>query len=184
MKNRQRLLTLSVIVVIAALTRLAPHPANVTPIAAMALFGGACFHGRWLAFLLPLGAMLLSDVALGLGVYGISSMKSQPVVYLCMLATVAMGRLIHGRRSTTTIALATLASSLLFYLVTNFAVWAFGSLYPKTWAGLVACYTAALPFFRNSVAGDFTFAAVLFGGFALLERSFVSLREAAPAQGV
>ncbi len=177
-ENRQRLLTLSVIVVLAALTRLVPHPPNVTPIATMALFGGACLRSRWLAFLLPLGAMLLSDVALALAVYGISSMQSQPVVYLCMLATVAMGRLIQGKRSAATIALTTWASSLLFYLVTNFAVWAFGSLYPKTWAGLFACYTAALPFFRNSVAGDFAFAAVLFGGFALLERSFALPREA------
>ncbi len=66
----------------------------------------------------------------------------------------------------------------MFYLVTNFAVWTFDSLYPKTWDGLIACYTAAIPFFRNSLIGDIFFAAVLFGGFAVLERFWVSLREA------
>ena len=174
----RRLMTLSAMVVLAALTRLAPHPPNVTPIAAMALFGGAYFRDWKIAFLLPLAAMLLSDLVLGFGVYGMASMKSEPVVYLCMLLTVGIGRLIRIRRSATKIAFATLASSLIFYFVTNFAVWTFDSLYPKTWDGLSACYTAAIPFFRNSLIGDIFFAVVLFGGFAVLERFWVSLREA------
>jgi Family of unknown function (DUF6580) len=173
----KRLMTLGAIVVVAALSRLIPHPPNMTPIAAMALFGGAYFRSRRLAFLLPIAAMLLSDLVLGFVVYGITSMKSQPVVYLCMLITVAIGRLIQTRRSVPRIALAILASSLLFYLVSNFAVWVFDSLYPKTWDGLVACYTAAIPFFRNSLIGDIFFTAVLFGGFAVLERLWLSLRE-------
>jgi hypothetical protein len=173
----RRLMTLSAMVGLAALTRLAPHPPNVTPIAAMALFGGAYFRDWKIAFSLPLAAMLLSDLVLGFGVYGMASMKSQPVVYLCMLLTVGIGRLIQTRRSVPTIASATLASSLMFYFVTNFAVWAFDSLYPKTWDGLMACYIAAIPFFRNSLFGDAFFAIVLFGGFAILERFWV-LREA------
>ena len=174
----KRLMTLSAMVMLAVLMRLAPHPPNVTPIAAMALFGGVYFRDWKIAFLLPLAAMLLSDLVLGFGVYGIASMKSQPVVYLCMLLIVAIGRSIQTRRSVPKIALATLASSLMFYVVTNFAVWAFDLLYPKTWDGLIACYTAAIPFFRNSLIGDIFFAAVLFGGFAVLERFWVSLREA------
>src|SRR5438445_6401983 len=133
----KRLMTLSAMVMLAALMRLAPHPPNVTPIAAMALFGGAYFRDRKIAFLLPLAAMLLSDVALGFGVYGMASMKSQPVVYLCMLLIVAIGRSIQTRRSVPKIALATLASSLMFYVVTNFAVWSCDLLYPKTWDGLI-----------------------------------------------
>ncbi|MBM3818918.1 MAG: hypothetical protein FJW14_07875 [Acidimicrobiia bacterium] len=66
---------------------------------------------------------------------------------------------------------------MLFYVVTNFAVWASTTLYPLTWAGLVTCYIAALPFFRNSLLGDMGFAVLLFGGFAVLERSFASIRE-------
>jgi len=173
----KRVMTLSAIVVFAAMTRLIPHPPNVTPIAAMALFGGAYFRSRRLAFLLPMAAMLLSDVVLGYAVYGFAAMKSQPVVYLCVLITVAIGRHIQTKRSALKITLATLASAVMFYLVTNFAVWTFDALYPKTWSGLITCYIAAIPFFRNSLIGDVAFAAVLFGGFAALERSFVWLRE-------
>jgi hypothetical protein len=120
----------------------------------------------------------LERLGLGFGVYGLAAMKSEPTVYLCMLLTVAIGRLIQTRRSATKIVFATLASSLMFYLVIDFAVWAFDSLYPKTWDGLIACYIAAIPFFRNSLFGDAFFAAVLFGGFAISERFWVSLRKA------
>src|SRR5207302_5651489 len=112
----KRLMTLSAMVMLAALMRLAPHPPNVTPIAAMALFGGAYFRDRKIAFLLPLAAMLLSDVALGFGVYGMASMESQPVDYLSMLLIVAIGRSIQTTRCVPIIALDTLASTLMFYL--------------------------------------------------------------------
>ena len=167
-----RLMVLTGIVVAAALSRLVPHPPNLTPIAAMALFGGAYVTNRKLAYVLPLGAMLLSDVLLGYTVYG-----GSVVVYLCILATAVMGRLIRNRRSVLKVGVVTLASSVMFYVVTNFAVWASGSLYPMSWAGLATCYAAALPFFRNSLLGDMGFAAVLFGGFALLETYFTSLQE-------
>ena len=75
---------------------------------------------------------------------------------------------------------AALASAVLFFVVTNFGVWATSGMYPPTFAGLQACYVAALPFFQNSLAGDLFFAAVLFGGFALAERSLPALRETAP----
>jgi uncharacterized protein DUF6580 len=172
-----RLMVIIGMVVAAALSRLVPHPPNVTPIAAMALFGGAYLRNRKVAYLMPLAAMLLSDVVLGYSTYGAILLKSQPVVYLCMLATVAMGRLIRDTQSPWQVGWLTLASSVMFYVVTNFAVWAAGSLYPLSWAGLAACYTAAIPFFRNSVLGDAGFAVVMFGGFALLEASFTSLRD-------
>jgi hypothetical protein len=173
----KRSITLSAIIALAALARLLPHPPNVTPVAAMALFGGVYLRDWKVAFLLPIAAMFFGDLVLGVTVYGTVLLKSQPVVYLCMLMTAAIGRHIQTKRSALTITLATLASALMFYLVTNFAVWAFDALYPKTWSGLVTCYTAAIPFFRNSLVGDLAFAAVLFGGFAALERSFVWLRE-------
>lgn len=177
----KRLITLSAIIGVAALARLLPHPPNVTPIAAMALFAGAHFRNRKAAFLLPIAAMFLSDLVLGFAVYGSAMLKSQPVVYFCMLMTVAIGSLIRNNRSAVKIALAAFGNAVMFYLVTNFAVWAWDPLYPKTWSGLIACYAAAIPFFRNSLIGDFSFVAVLFGGFAVLERFFVSLREPLPA---
>jgi hypothetical protein len=176
----KRFLAVTLFVGGAALARLLPHPPNVTPIAAMALFGGAYLANRKLAFALPLLAMLLSDLVLGITIYGKVLLVSQPVVYLCLIATVAIGSLIRPRKSWWNIAVASLVSSVLFYLVTNFAVWAFESLYPRNWSGLIACYTAAIPFFRNSMAGDLCFAVILFGGFALLEKTVVSVREPKP----
>ena len=170
------------IVLAAAITRILPHPPNVTPIAAMALFAGAYLTNRRFAFAFPLAAMLLSDLALGYFVYHKSVLHSQPVVYACMLCTVAIGTVIGNRRSPVQVGSAALASSILFYLVTNFAVWAGGHLYPHTGDGFAACYRAAIPFFRNSVMGDLAFAALLFGGFALLETRLPSLREETRAQ--
>jgi hypothetical protein len=170
--------TLVAIILLAAFSRLIPHPPNVAPIAAIALFGGAFFPSRRIAFLVPLAAMLLSDVGLAIFLYsGRTLVHSQPIIYACFLATVALGRLIHNRRSPWNVAAIALASSVLFYLVTNFAVWADGTLYPHTLAGLETSYLAALPFFRNSLAGDLAFTALLFGGFALLQRLAPSLRE-------
>jgi hypothetical protein len=70
-----------------------------------------------------------------------------------------------------------LASSVLFFVLTNFGVWAFDALYPKTLEGLMACYVAAIPFFRNTLLGDLSYTVVLFGGFALLERRIPVLRD-------
>ena len=82
------------------------------------------------------------------------------------------------------IAGAAMTSSALFFLVTNFGVWAFGSLYPMTWDGLIACYVAAVPFFRNTLQGDLFYTLVLFGGFRLLERRFSGLREPSMPSGM
>ena len=91
----------------------------------MALFGGACFANRKMAYLLPMAAMLLSDLVLGFTRYGLWSLLAiQPVVYACILATTALGQLIKDRRSVWQVGAATLAGSLLFFVVTNFAVWA------------------------------------------------------------
>jgi len=178
----KRLIVLMGIVVAAALARLAPHPPNVTPIAAMALLGGACFIDRRLAYLLPLAAMFLSDLVLGYTRYGaFRLLASQPVVYACILATAALGHLIKDRRSVWQVGSATLAGSILFYVVTNFAVWAGGHLYPMTGSGLAACYLAAVPFFRNSLVGDVVFTTVLFGGLALLENRVAWMRDRAPS---
>jgi len=178
----KRSILLAGIVVAAALARLVPHPPNVTPIAAMALLSGACFGNRKLAYLLPLAAMLLSDLVLGCTRYGMLSMLGiQPVVYACILATTALGQLIKDRRSVRQVGTASLAGSLLFFVVTNFAVWATGRLYPLTGSGLAVCYAAAIPFFRNSLLGDIAFTTILFGGMALLENRLVWMRDSTPS---
>lgn len=168
-----RSFALALVVLAAAASRLLPHPPNFTPIAAMALFGGAHFADRRQAFLVPLGVMALSDLVIGLH-------QLVPVVYGSFALIVGIGLWLRTRRTPATIAAAAIASSVVFFLITNFGVWALGSWYPKTAAGLLAAYVAAVPFFRNTLAGDLFYTAVLFGGFALLGRLFPSLREAHP----
>lgn len=174
---KPRLATLIAMVLAAAATRLVPHPWNLTSVAAVALFGGAYFQDRRLAFAVPLGALFVSDLVLGL-------YAGMPLVYLSFALIVGVGLWLRSRRRPLIIAGAALASSLLFFAVTNFGVWASGQLYPRNLAGLIACYTAALPFFRNTLEGDLVYTLILFGGFALLERRFTVLREPRPEAGL
>lgn len=168
---RARFWLMTGMVVGAAIMRLVPHPPNVTPIAAMALFGGATFHRRAWAFLVPLSAMLLSDAVFEL-LFGWGFDALTPVIYLSFAAIVCLGFLLRRRRRIVPVAAAAFAGALVFYLITNLGVWAQGRLYPRTPAGLVACYTAAIPFFGYTLAGDLFYTALLFGAFALAERRF------------
>jgi hypothetical protein len=142
------------LIVFAALSRFVPHPANFTPIAAMALFGGVCF-GRRYALIIPLAAMVVSD-------YFIGFHNTIPYVYGSFILAGLIGIWLQKHKSIGWIVGGTLTSSVLFFVVTNFGVWATGG-YPPTFGGLVECYVAAIPFFRNTVLGDLTYVAVLFG---------------------
>lgn len=157
----------------AAALRLLPHPLNFSPIAALALFGGAHVVDKRAAFLVPLAAMFLSDLVLGLHAL-------IPVIYGCFSLVVCLGFLLRERRGARRVATLALGASVLFFSMSNLAVWAFSGMYPKTSAGLVACYVAALPFFQNTAVGDLCFTAVLFGSMALAERRFPELQAACP----
>lgn len=170
MNSRQsRLLLMLVLVASAAVMRLVPHPPNFTPVAALALFAGAHFERRLLAFAAPLAAMLLSDFALQL-MTGYGWHSTMWAVYLSFAATVAVGFALQSRRRPGPVAAAALGSSVLFFVVTNFAVWAEGLLYPLTAAGLATCYVEAIPFFSWTLAGDLFYVAVMFGLFAFASR--------------
>lgn len=157
----------------AAASRAIPHPWNFTAIGAMALFGGATFSSKHAALLVPLAALFVGDLYNGLYNY-----KVMVAVYASFLLSVAIGFWLRRRRAPVRIGAATLAGAAQFFAVTNFAFWAFGMTYPKTAAGLVACYVAGIPFFWNTLAGDAIYAALLFGALALAERKFPALREA------
>ena len=169
--NRARLVALLTAIFAAAALRLAPHPPNFSPIAAMALFSGAYLPRKPLAFVAPFGALLLSDAALG-GFY-----PGMNFVYLSFALTVLIGWSVAKRKTALTIGAAAVAGSLLFFVLTNFGMWLFSGIYPLTWAGLAACYVAAIPFFQNTLAGDLFFTALLFGGFALAERAVPAIRQ-------
>jgi hypothetical protein len=171
---------LGCMILVAAMSRLVPHPPNFTPIMAMALFGGATLSQKWVAFLLPLLAMLISDAALELTTRlgllsgwlaeGYGFHWGMAVVYSIFALITAIGLLLRKRRTIVTVSAATLAASVLFYSLANFAVWADGTLYPRTVEGLWFCYVAALPFFQWTLLGNACYAVALFGGLALAER--------------
>lgn len=170
--TRARLAALCAAILIAALLRLVPHPPNFTPIGAMALFGGAYFGRHALAFVAPLGSLLVSDAILGFH-------SGMPFVYASVGLIVLIGWAVRSRRTPIGIAAGAVASSILFFAVTNFGVWLSSGMYPPTASGLAACYVAAIPFFQNTLAGDLIFSALLFGGFALLERHVPMVRTGA-----
>jgi hypothetical protein len=170
-----RVYALVVLVVIAAVSRLLPHPENITPIGALALFSGACFADRRVALAVPLVALFLGDLVTGLHFM-------IPVVYGSFALNVLIGRFwLRRRRVLIPIACATLLGAVQFFVVTNFGLWALGGYYPRTWQGLVTCYVNAIPYLQRTLLGDMTFVVVLFGGLALVERAFPRLREAIPA---
>ena len=177
----QRFRALAVITMAAALMRLLPHPYNFTPIAGMALFGGAQFKDTRIAFAVPLIAMLLSDLVLAATVYGTTAFRGIPYVYLAFAFTVVLRRWLGPRSASSHIGTAAVAAALLFYLIANFGVWMRGTLYPMTWEGFVTCYTVAIPYLRNAILGNLFYAAILFGGFRLAQRRFAALRIDAPA---
>lgn len=144
-----------------------PEFSNFSPVAAMALFGGYYLRDRKVAFSLPLLIMLLSDAALemahrlGWREYP-GFHPAMPFVYAGFLSVVALGGFLKNARPFTLLA-GSLLSSLLFFIISNFGVWTTGN-YPSSWDGLIACYTAAIPFFRFTIAGDLFFVVVMFGG--------------------
>jgi len=149
------------LILFGVMLRFVPHPANFAPIAAIGLFSG-CYLKKRYAFLLPLAAMLVSDYFIGF-----YSWKIMISVYLSFALVGLIGIWIKNHKSAYTVLGGTLTGSALFYLITNFAVWAFGSLYPRTWTGLLWCYAAAIPFFRNTILGDIFYVGVLFGTYEM-----------------
>ncbi len=155
-----RLTTLTGMILLAVLSRLIPHPPNATAVAALALFGGAYFNQKRWAFLVPMAAMLLSDLIIGFHEHVV-------FVYGSFLVITCIGCWLRERRKPLPIAAASLFSSTIFFLVTNYGVWLSGTIYPRTVEGLSACYVAALPFFGYTLAGDAIYSVALFGSLFL-----------------
>ena len=167
--NKPRLLLLTGMILAAALSRLIPHPPNFSPVAALALFGGATIASKRLAFVLPLAAMFLSDLILGFSTL-------TPVIYGCFALIVCLGFWVKRKQNVGRIGLAAVAGAILFFVVTNFGVWALGSYYQKNGAGLAECFTAAIPFFWNTLMSDLFYAAILFGALHAAEWRWAVLR--------
>ena len=176
--NKPRFAVLIGMILVATLMRLIPHPPNFTPLTAMALFGGACFADKRLAFLVPLMALFLSDLVL-------PADALMPVVYGSFALIVCLGFWLRRQRNATRVIGASIAGAVIFFILTNFGAWAVDTLhlYPKTMSGLIDCYVMAIPFFGNTLISSLLYSALLFGGLALAESRFTGLREYRPVPG-
>ncbi len=163
-----RFIVLSLLVIAAALTRalpyLIPHIWNFTAIGALAIFSGAQFSNRGLAFILPLAAMAISDIVIGNGF--------SVLVYIGFTAMVACGFLVRSKVTVTNVVLASFISASVFFLITNFAFFYPATLYPHNFSGILTSYAAGLPFFRNMLIGNMVFSAFLFSSFYLLSKRY------------
>lgn len=171
---KRRLLYLAIgLVALGVIMRLLPHIPNIAPVGAVALFGGAVLPGRY-AWWLPLAIMMTSDVLLGFydGIL---------FNWAAFVAVGVIGMLLARFNTTQRIVFGVLGGSLTFYLISNFGVWLQGGLYAHTWAGLVECYTMALPFLRNTLVGDLVYSSILFGAYAMAQHSWAARTAKEPA---
>lgn len=142
------------LILIGILLRLLPHAPNMAPIGALALIASWRFSGIK-TYIVPLGVLFLTDLYFGFH-------TTMPWVYGSYALIVSLGALFKQRQSLTILVSLALASSTLFFLITNFGVWITGELYPKTIQGLIECYTLALPFFRNTLLGDIFYSTLFY----------------------
>ena len=155
-------LSVIIVVFIAALSRLLPHPPNFTPIIAIGLFSGFCLkNNKKIAFLLPISAMIISDIFLGF--YFISIF-----VYSALAVITVLGFLIKEKNKFKMLFPMAFTGSLLFFNIRNFGVFLIG--YPNNLSGLIACYTAAIPFFQNSLFADLFFSGIIFLSYDIIMR--------------
>jgi hypothetical protein len=176
-QNTFQVISAVLLIVFAAFTRLFPHPYNFTALGAMAVFGGTVIKDKKMAFLLPLLSLLLSDVCLQLftstkGFYG----TTQFFVYGAFMLITLLATLIR-KISVASISFAAVWSGLIFFIISNLGAWISSTTYPHNLTGLLACFTAAIPFYKNeffgnfvlnSIMGNLFFSALLFGAYYLL----------------
>lgn len=190
MKLNTRFAFIVLMIVLAASSRVLPlllglSLPNFTPIGSMALFGAAYFSRRWVAFALPLLTMFLSDLFLNNVLYKSWYPEfyqnfiwfAHPSVYFSFVLIGIIGFLAlrNASKSPLRLGLTSLSSSVLFFLITNFAVWQGSTMYSQDVTGLLAAYVAGVPFFGNTVLGDLFYVTLLFGSFEFAQSRFKQL---------
>lgn len=146
-----------ILIIVGAVTRLVPHPYNFTAVGALAIFVGANLKkSQWY---IPFIVMLFTDTILGFH-------STMIYVYASFALGIGIGYLIRKKQNILTVPMASLISSILFYLITNFGVWQSSVfMYEHTLNGLMLCYIVAIPFFRNTVLGDLVYTTAFFSAY-------------------
>lgn len=165
-----RTLLITAIVLVAAISRVFPHIPNFSPIAAMALFGGACMSNKRIAFIIPLAAMFLSDIIIGFH-------NTMIYVYTAFVITTVIGWSIRNKVKVQNLFLASIVSSIVFFLITNTGVWLANGMHNGV-AGMTGTYILGIPFFRTTLISDLFYNTVLFGFFYLAQLRFPVLAKA------
>ncbi|MCA9293370.1 MAG: hypothetical protein KDA20_06120 [Phycisphaerales bacterium] len=165
----------ALLVALCVVMRIVPHTWNVTPVAATALFAGFMIRNRAVAMLVPMAALLIGDL-FGPGLYDAWLMVA---VYAGLAAPALLGRFVRGKWMPLRVLGASVLGSVLFFGVTNLAAFFTMGLYARSFGGLVECYVAGLPFFRNTLLGDLAWNCTLFGAWAVLPMAWARLRTSA-----
>ena len=162
-----------ILILAAALSRMLPHLPNMVPVTALALFAGV-YLDRRLTFVVPMAAMLITDWFIGFHSTAIW-------VYASFVVIGFVGLWLRNHQGVVATIGASVTGSLLFYLITNFGVWLSPPfMYEQTLSGLVQCYVAAIPFFRNTLAGNGAGTTLSIGGKAVSIPLIQSGRVSAP----
>ncbi len=162
--NKGQIIVIALLIALGFAARLLPHPANFAPIGAIAMFGALYLPKRY-SIIVPLAGLFLSDLVIGFYTW-----QTMIAVYTSFILMGVIGLAVRKNKTFFTVVGGTLLGSILFFLFTNLAVWVFDGMYPLTLAGLVQCYTLALPFFKYTVLGDMVYVAALVGGLEVLTR--------------
>jgi len=172
MKNifNPRFVFITTLIILASVSRIIPHIPNFSPVAAIALFGGVCFSNKKLAFIVPLAIMFLSDVIIGFH-------NTMIYVYVAFIIISAIGIYMQEKRNVRNVLVASLISSILFFLITNFGVWASDPTSIGI-SGLIETYILGIPFFGNTILGDLFYNAILFGALYFAQLKFPRLARA------
>jgi hypothetical protein len=173
---------ISMIILLAAMSRLVPHPANFAPIGGMALFGAAYFSKRYWAFIIPIVSMWLADLVLNNVVYSryfdhfIWFYQGCYWTYGAFILIGLVGLVVLKSIKVKNLILASLLASIVFFLLSNFGVWISTNMYPQSFSGLIACYVAGLPFFRNTIISDLVYTGILFGVFEFAQQKIPAIQ--------
>ncbi len=171
MKGKSSLGIICLFIFVAALSRILPHPPNFTAVGAMALFGAYYFKNKAWSFAIPILALWFSDIILNNIVYSQAGdtftlfNAGMIWVYGAFIAMILFGIFFLKKVNLSRLLISGVSVGIIFFLISNFGVWATSSMYPKTGAGLIACYTAGLAFLRNSLIGNIFYVTLFFGAY-------------------
>lgn len=180
--NKKRFIVLSGFILIAAISRLIPHPYNFAPMGAMSLFGAAYFADKKYAFLLPLIAFFISDLLVNnllySQFYGGFTLFTPGFwwMYAAIAFIVLAGIFIMKKVNMKSVVIGSLSASVIFFLITNFGAWLASPAYPQTFSGLMMSFTAGIPFFHLTVLGDLFYCGIMFGAFEYIQQRTPALQ--------